>query len=224
MGLREYCAEYGQNPNDVPEIAERYKGRTLIVCGDGWTVWDDLERLGCRDDKGPGNRGGVKPYDPDVDFMVVNGLGCVFPGKIEHWYSNEPAILNKYIAARRPEYAREWGGANHTHSCNRGAKWKWPFGGHGTSGLGAILCGLGMGYQQIIICGMPLDNGPHNGEPPWRRCRFETAEVASSKNGGWPTHWKRAIAYAFDGKVAAMSGRPNEWIGGPNDPRNSVHT
>lgn len=207
MGLRELFEHYGGMGHELPQIAGRYEGRSLAVCGDAACVWDDLEALGCKHLVG---RGGIRREG--WDFMVVNKLGEVFPGTIEHWYSNEPPVLHKYIAARRPEYSREWGGPNHTHSCNRGAKWKWPWGGHGTSGLGAVLTGIGLGYDDIVICGIPLDDGPHNGEPPWRKCRFKTAEAVGPVNGGANQHWERAIEFGFDGKVRAMSGRPKEWI------------
>lgn len=148
--------------------------------------------------------------------MVVNKLGETFPGRIAHWYSNEAKLLVKFIEARRAEYAKEFATQFETHSNHRGAKWHWPLGGHGTSGLGSVLVGLGLGYEQIVLCGMPLDDGPHNGEPHWRRCLFETAEVADTKDGGTPHHWKRAMDHAFDGKVTSMSGRTKEWLGAPS--------
>lgn len=210
MPLDELMSGYGGRAFPLPDIAGKYKGRNLVVCGDASCVWEDLERFGARHDQG---RGGVRK--DGWDFMVVNKLGETFPGRIEHWYSNEPHLLTKFIAARRQEYSKEFDGPQHTHSCNKGAKWRWPWGGHGTSGLGSILVGLGLGYEQIVLCGMPLDNGPHNGEPPWRKCRFETAEAANTKDGKINNHWKRARDLGFDGKVRAMSGRPKEWLGSP---------
>ena len=207
MGLPEFFTQYGGREFDLPKLAGKYEGKRVVVCGDAACVWDDLEKGGFRKDF---QRGSV--FAEGYDFMVVNKLGECFPGNIEHWYSNEPQVLQKYIAARRPEYRREFSGPNHTHSCNPGAKWRWPFGGHGTSGLGAILTCIGLGYERITVCGVPLDNSPHNGEPHWRKCRFETAEVASPVNGGPNIHWKRAIE-AFGDQLKFMSGRPKSWLG-----------
>ena len=207
MGLGELHQHYGGMERPLPKIAGKYEGKSLVVCGDAQGVWDDLEAFGC---KSTHQRGRVEKAG--WDFLVVNKLGELFPGNIEHWFSNEPNILHKYIAARRPEYQREFNGPEHTHSCNNGAKFRWPWGGHGTSGLGATLTGIGLGYDRIMICGIPLDDGPHNGEPHWRNCRFKTSEAAGNVNTGINAHWKNAILYGFDGKVKSMSGRTKEWI------------
>ena len=209
--LREYFAAYGGLQSQLPSIAGSYQGRGLVVCGDGACVWDDLERLGARCNVG---RGKVRAPD-GWDFMVVNKLGETFPGRILHWYSNEAKLLVKFIEARRAEYRSEFNTQFETHSNHRGAKWHWPLGGHGTSGLGACLVGILLGYDRLVLCGMPLDDGPHNGEPHWRKCRFKTAEVADQVNGAMPGHWKRAKDHAFKGRVKSMSGRTRDWFGEP---------
>lgn len=117
------------------------------------------------------------------------------------------------MMARRNEYAKEFNLKPNIHSCNDGAQWVWPWGGHGTSGLGATVVGVGLGYKRIVFCGVPLDDGPHNGEPPWRRTKFASSEATDHK-GGPDEHWQRAIQ-AFRGKVFSMSGRTREWFGCP---------
>ncbi len=209
MGLREFLGEYGTTAK-FPDIAGKYQGRNLVVCGDAIGIWSDLEEFGCRRDV---HRGSVEKNG--WDFLTVNKLIETFPGNVEHSYSNEPSVLVRFIAARRCEYTREFEGPRHTHSISQGTKWVWPFGGHGTSGLGAVLTGLGLGYDHIVICGMPLDDGPHNGEPPWRKCAFKTSEAAGNVNTGMNSHWKKAIELAFEGRVKSMSGRTREWLGAP---------
>ena len=194
-----------------PKIAGSYKGKGLVICGDAIGVWDDLERLGCRKDGGNAGRGSVAS---DFHFMTINKLVETFPGDIEHCYSNEMHLLEKFIAARRNEYRKEFEGPKHAHSISEGAKNRWPFGGHGTSGLGACLVGLGLGYDKIVLCGVPLDNGPHNGEPSWRRCTF-TREASSTADNGPNNHWRRARDLIFRGRVKSMSGRTREWLGEP---------
>lgn len=119
------------------------------------------------------------------------------------------AVLNRFIAARRDCYA-EYGPPLNTH-CILGydTKYRWPWCGQGTSGLGGVLTAIGLGYGRIVIAGMPLDNSPHNGEPSWRQTRF-TTEVP-----GRDEHWERAIALAFEGKVKSLSGRTRDWLGEP---------
>lgn len=211
MALDEMFSGYGGRAFPLPEIAGTYKGKNLIVCGDAIGVWQDLEAFGCRDNAPP--RGRVRKDGWDV--LTVNKLVETFPGSVEHCYSNEPKLLNLFIAARRSEYAREFGPPRHSHAPISGAHWHWPWGGHGTSGLGATLVGLGLGYDRIVLCGMPLDDGPHNGEPHWRRTAFASNEAAGSKDDDRDSHWKRAMQTAFEGKVKSMSGRTRAWLGAP---------
>ncbi len=213
MSLDDLLTGYGGRAFPLPKIAGEFRGKGgLIVCGDAACVWDDLERFGARQNAGQGSVG-----KSGFHVMTVNKLVEVFPGRIHHSYSNQPHLLNKFIEARRGEYRMEFGGPEHTHSCNEGAKWRWPWGGQGTSGLGAVLVGVGLGYDQIVLCGLPLDNGPHNGEPHWRKCHFAVSEAAGPKGivNGENSHWKRARELAFEGKVRSMSGRTAEWLGRP---------
>jgi hypothetical protein len=210
--LEHLIAEYGiYGDRKIPEIAGRYAGKnkSLAIVGDAACVWDDLEALGCayRHMRG-------KVYRDGWDFMTINKIVEVFPGNIEHSYSNQPHLLEKFIAARRQEYVKEFDGPRNTHSCNVGAKWLWPWGGHATSGLGATIAGVAMGYDQVVLCGVPLDDGPHNGEPSWRKCTF-TNEAAGSGDSGVNRHWQRANALLFKGKVKSMSGRTKAWLGSP---------
>lgn len=205
--LKRFLGEYGTTAK-FPEIAGQYSGKGLVVVGDAAGIWDDLEAFGCRSDKGRG-----KVEKDGWDFLTVNKAVETFPGHIEHCYSNEPSLLQKFIQARRSEYTREFDGPRNVHSINNGVKWVWPFGGHGTSGLGAVLVGVGLGYDKVVICGIPLDDGPHNGEPSWRRCAFQSSEAAGNIETGMNSHWGRAIKFAFGEKVRSMSGRTMEWLG-----------
>lgn len=202
-GLDAYLAEYGC-ASRLPDIKGLYAGKKLIICGDAACIWADLEAFGCRSDHGNGSIG-----KPGFDFMAVNKAGETFPGHLEHWYSNAGHLLKIWMAARRQEYIKEFI-VSHTHACSNGAMWLWPWGAHGTSGLGAALTGIALGYEQIVLCGLPLDNGPHNGEPPWRKTRFASSEVKDDDQ-----HWQRARELAFQGKVKSMSGRTRDWLGAP---------
>ena len=209
MALRDLMTGYGGLAFQLPEIAGTYAGRSIVVCGDGACIWDDLEAFGCRSDRGQG-----RVEKDGWDFLTINKVVETFPGNIEHCYSNQPSLLRKFIDARRQEYA-EFVPPQNTHSCNEGAKWRWPWGGQGTSGLGATLVAVGLGYDRIVLCGLPLNDGHHNGEPHWRKTGFASREAAGTDTGGPNMHWKRARDHAFDGKVRSMSGRTREWLGAP---------
>ena len=203
-GLDAYLKQTGGG--GLPKIAGTYTGG-LVVCGDAACVWDDLERFKC---KSVINGGRV--LKPGWQFLTVNKLVEVFPGDVEHCYSNSSRCLNLYVPARRDEYAREFGGSLHKHSISTGVENVWPFNGCGTSGLGAVLTGIGLGYQRIVLCGLPLDDGPHNGEPPWRTTAFASSEAAGAVGSDRNGHWELA-KIAFDGKVRSMSGRTKKWLG-----------
>lgn len=197
--MREFLEKYGISIASFPKIAGQFKGG-CVICADAACIWDDLERFGCRD----GNR----VWKDNWDFLTVNRLVEVFPGRIDHAYSNSGAVLNRFIASRRQEYINEFP-VIATHSRDTETNWKWPWNGGGTSGLGAVLTALALGYDQIVLCGMPLDDGPHNGEPPWRKTCF-TGEAPDDD-----IHWRRAAEFAFQGKVKSMSGRTRKWLGEP---------
>ncbi len=209
MSLQEFLGQYGTRM-EFPSIAGTYKGKGVVVCGDAACVCDDLQRFGCAERQGRG-----KVWKSGWHFMTVNKMCETFPGDIEHAFSNEPHTLLRFIAARRVEYAREFNMPQETHSISKGCKWTWPWGGHGTSGLGAVLTALALGYDQVVLAGMPLDDGPHNGEPPWRRTGFASSEAAGPVGGGMDSHWKTAKDLAFGDKVKSMSGRTRDWLGSP---------
>lgn len=206
-GLPSFLEQTGHSLKELPSIAGQYIGKNVVVCGDAHGVWNDLEKFGCANRI---NRGSV--WKSGWQFMTVNKMVETFPGDIEHCYSNEPQTLLRFIASRRTEYTREFGSPQNSHSISLGCKWTWPFGGHATSGLGAALVALSLGYDRIVLCGIPLDDGPHNGEPHWRKCHF-TNEAAGANNIGINHYWKMARDIAFEGKVRSMSGRTKEWLG-----------
>lgn len=205
--FKEYFELRGGAETPFPEIAGKYSGR-LIICGDGRCLWDDLEKIGA---KSTMYRGCVKL--DDADFMVVNQAGIKFPGNIEHWYSNDVKNMPHWIASRRPEYRHTFEFSNKTHSNHNGAKYIWPFRGPGTSGLNACLVGCALGYQEIILCGMPLDDSGHSGEPHWRSTNF-SIEVSAKRNGQINRFWQAARDIVFKDKVKSVSGRSREWLGG----------
>src|SRR5262245_45728449 len=209
-GLDWLLAEYGIDKSRLPSIAGEYRGRGLVICADASCVWDDLEAYGCRSDDHYGS-----VAKSGFDFMTVNKMIETFPGVIEHAYCNNGHVLRLFWEARRHEYDEF--PVRHAHACMNGGKWLWPWPGTGTSGLGATITGVALGYMPVVLCGMPRNDGPHNGEPPWRRTKFASPE-ASDENGGKPNkHWAKAIQ-AFRGVVYSMSGRTQDWFGSPKNP------
>lgn len=210
MGLKEWTADYGGLAFKLPDIAGTYAGRNLLVCGDASSLWEDIEAFGARDNTGRG-----RVFKEGWDILTVNNAVISMPANVAHCYSNQARVIKAALAARRDEYTREFPNEPLVHSCNPGGQYHWPWSGHGTSGLGACFVGLALGYDRIVLCGMPLEDTPHNGEPPWRTTAFASSEASGSKGDDRDSHWRRAIECGFEGKVKSMSGRTKKWLGAP---------
>lgn len=182
-----------------PKTALTCKG-TLVVLGGGRCVWDDLAAFGMA-----GNH--------NHDVMCVNDIVMHYPGPVKHVYSNDHGMLSKWVSARRPTHITAYYPVQHTHTCRSGgAQNIWPWPGHGSSGLNAVYTGLGLGYERIVICGIPLDNSGHYFDPPWTRTNFMN-EVAD--RDGEPKYWANAAKRIFKGRVKSMSGRTKDLLGAP---------
>lgn len=184
-------AKLGVTPNQFPDPFKtpQYSGSLLIV-GGGRCVWDDLARI---------------DYSIEWDVMCVNDIIMHYPGDVHHAYSNDNRTLPKWVAARRPRYAIE-NKLPIQHSCNTlETGYKWPFPGHGTSGLGAVYVGLAIGYTNIVLCGIPMDGTGHYFDPPTR-----TTNYASGMR-----YWRNAVPI-FNGAVSSQSGLTRELLGQPN--------
>lgn len=204
-----WVERFGLSPAALPGLAGRFSG-PLVVCGDGVCVWDDLERLGCA------RTGGMGCLAGGVEYMAVNALGMFLPGVLRHWYSNDARWLAGLVRCRRPEIVQTFGGVEfvHTWSAPQPGQHSWPWPGTGTSSLNAALVGVAMGYSPVILCGVPLDDGPNNGMPPWRRRNF-LREVPETAAGGGNRQWRNAIEAVLGGRCFSMSGRTREWLGEP---------
>ena len=73
--------------------------------------------------------------------------------------------------------------------------WDIDFG--GSSGLFACLVGLGMGYDEIVLAGIPMDDSGHFYDPP-------TTEHKYFEN--LLPNWRYARDEWFEGKVRSLSG------------------
>ncbi len=156
--------------------------KECIVIGSGRCVWDDLARTNtvCR------------------DVMCINDIGMHYPGPIRHWYSNDGVMLKYWHQARRPEYNKDI----KLHS-NNGAGgsidpsirvWEWV---HGNSGINAVKTALALGYDKVIVCGMPLDDSGHYFDSPWGVTNYNNNSVLDD--------WVR-YAVECRGKVISVSG------------------
>lgn len=143
--------------------------------------------------------------------MCVNDIVMHIPLKVSHAYSNDVLRLPWWVKARRPRYRSRFQEQIITHSCNSGVQYRWPFPGHGTSALNACYIGIAMGYERIVLIGIPLDNTGHYFEPPWEESNF----LREVPEDGSFHFWRLAAKKIFCGRVKSMSGRTRELLGEP---------
>ncbi len=205
--LCERFKRFGLNPGmDWPrEVIGKYSGECLIVAG-ARCVWDDLEE-----------------WTPHGDVMVINDIGMHLPMEVAHWWSNHHENLPSWLQIRRG--GRLWvlnrkdPKPVKLHSLNK-MKYSWPWPGHGTSSLNAIYTAIALGYDRIVLAGIPLDNNGHYFDPPTgHRLQGDfnwshfTQEVPD--RNGEPRFWKDAAKDIFQGQVKSLSGRTRELLGAP---------
>lgn len=191
MGLEHLGLDMNRNPTIQRE-------GTLLIAGSARTVFDDLNRI-------LGNDGDY--YRHRFDVMCLNDMVMHYPGQVDHAYSNEHQTLPKWVAARRPRYLKDFQNKILQHTCQTGLSYQciWHIPGHGTSGLNAVYVGLGMGYDKIILAGVPIDGTGHYFEPEWKKTNYEKMM----------RYWDNANKHVFDGKVKSLSGLTRELLGEP---------
>lgn len=182
---------------DLPDLCGQFSGRLLLV-GAGRCVWDDVEAAGMAKNE-------------DMPVMAINQMGIHWPTPLLHLYSNDSKVL-AHVPDLRMQYRRGQERIRYIHSMGAGGKYRWPWPGHGTSALNAAYTALALGYDEVWMCGIPLDNSGHYFDPPWMATNFAN-EVAD--RGGSPRYWVNAARHIFKGRVKSFSGRTRELLGAP---------
>lgn len=202
--VRELSDHFGIGAVDWPmRYVGRVNGGKLLIVSSGRCAWDDVKKAG-----------GVPSPESGVHVMAVNDMTMHWPGPLWYAYSNDRRMLPNWIAARRPAYKRDQHRAIEAHTLRFGAvDGHWPFPGHGTSSLNACYVGIGMGYDDITLCGAPLDDSGHYFDPPWVSTNFTREVPPHSAHPDEPKWWREARRL-FRGRVRAMSGRSAEVLGG----------
>lgn len=124
---------------DIPSCYNKYSGLVRIV-GGGKGMWEDLKNA------------------PDGDTIAVNLSGCVLPFPVQHLFSWHP----KQISAIKSFRQAEWVDCKAlVHSTRQFDKidhvWKFQ-GTMSFSGLAAVDLAYLLGYRQIVLVGIPMDN------------------------------------------------------------------
>lgn len=177
-------------------LVNKYAGKTLIMIAGGRTVWSDFARF-------TGNN-----WHSQWDVMAVNDVGMFYERPLEHWFSCHGGQIPGWSDVRefhhppaRYRHTMKYGNGGHA-SCI-----EWPVPSIATSTNAAVLVGLIMGYDLVVMCGAPLDDDGHFFDPPWIRTNFS--------NEGRHDIWAEQNRKIFEGKVKSMSGVSREILGAP---------
>lgn len=181
---------------DLPRFVGAFEGAQLLVIGGGRCVWDDLARA----DSSWG-----------ADRMAINDIGAYYEGVIQHWATLHVEYMQGWLAYR---YGHNFGDGQHvwTHGPRSrvGIEFVWDIENQGgTSGLFGVIVALLMGYERIVLAGVPMDGSGHFFGPPDEKARqFEDSPVRKV--------WMWARDSLFEGRVTSLSGWTREMLGEPD--------
>jgi hypothetical protein len=174
-------------------LVNKYAGKTLIVIAGGRTVWTDFQRF-------TGNN-----WHSQWDVMAVNDVGMFYDRHLEHWYSLHGDQIPEWSVVREFHFPA----AKYRHS-TKGRDPScigWPVPTIGSGAYAAANVGLCLGYDLIVLCGAPLDDGGHFFDPPWKATNF-TKEARHDR-------WILSRDTVWEGRVKSMSGFSREILGEP---------
>lgn len=176
----------------VPSCAGSYRGEA-VVCGSGRGLWDDLARFA------PGS----------CDIVAVNFGGSHLPWPVTHWCSLHHDQLRHWVGLRGLIYPDNACPITHSTTPGTGVDnvW-WPENaGGGCSGLFAAMVAVWLGYERVVLCGVPEDGSGHFYDPP--------GSGGTYANPNADLYWRQANDQIFRGRVKSMSGATRTILGEP---------
>ena len=189
------------NPKGPLPATAGTKSGPLLIMGTAACLWEDLAK-----------------YDHlhDGERMAVNDAMAYYRNFSSHRLDHGAALHSDWLsvwAAAANMRCKELGEPGIcTHSQIKYLDLPeivWPL--HrdgGTAGLFAVLIGLLMGFDRIVLAGSPIDGSRHFFESELNAVRFYSADT-------YRDEWLRARDAVFNGRVKSLSGRTREWLGEP---------
>lgn len=140
------------------------KNSTVLVTGDAWTLPEDVKKFdsfGISHDLYCVNRSMLFFERPVTHWAAVDAEESIwFSGNVNEKISPENHRINRHTLGVIPiAYDYFWEVCNNLEG--EYARHLWM----GNTGYFAILSSIAMGYERIVIAGMPLDNGRHFYDP-----------------------------------------------------------
>jgi len=165
----------------------------LLILGGGSTVWEDYAK--------------VRPWPGEI--MAINDVGQYLHDPLRHWVSFHPEYFPGWRAFRAGHlYGAGYDLTCHAQKHREGVDVVWGVqNAGGSSGLFGVLIGLMLGYERIVLAGIPMDNTRHFFDPPWYG--HDLGDRANE------IVWREMRDRHFDGRVKSLSGRTMKWLGAP---------
>lgn len=171
------------------------KSGLLTVVGTAAQVWEDLDRFG---------------QAHTGDILVVNEIAPYF----KYCYD----LPVNHVATMHPDYMPHWMAITIikdenvlTHANKEGGNCDivWNLTGVTNSGNFGALVGVMMGYDPVVMCGIPCDGSPYFYSPPDFVQHMMARETGVSREG-----WRFLFPY-LKGRVFSMSGWTRDNLGEP---------
>jgi len=173
-------------------VAHAPRPKRALILGGASCVWEDVEAA-------------LDLAEFDC-IIAANDVGAHWSGPLDHWVSLHPEKLNGWLRARRekgyPDGFTTWSHKKQA-GCNVDRAtddWK------GSSGLFAVKVARELGYERIVLCGVPLNaEGAHFFDAkPWK--------AFQGFRNGWLNHRAEIAPY-----VRSVSGWTREILGAPDE-------
>jgi len=171
------------------------------VLGGAVTLQDDLEK--------------ALALTPPHTIIATNHAGRDWAGPLPHWCTlhteNMPGWVAERQAAGRLPAEQLWTSNTKTIPPEHKSWYRYVPVWEGSSGLLAVTVALYLGYERVLLCGVPLDAAAahYDDDAPWWE--------ASKYRGGWNTHLHKmqGRVKSFTGWTAMKLGVPTQaWIDG----------
>jgi hypothetical protein len=202
---------------DGRQLAGRFAGRALLVLGSAACLWDDLAAAG--DDGWVGDRMAVNLTAINYDRHCLRHWATVHP-QMPLFQRDIPWWRHRRDRANRAFDLHGAAFDTRTRSISLASRnpapadiWEWPYPARlrqGSSSLFAVEIGLVLGYDPIVLCGVPLDDSDYF----FRRLTAEERETYGFRRRHCHATWERQ-APGWAGRVKSMSGFTAELLGRP---------
>lgn len=167
--------------------------KIAAIIGGAASVWEDLQRL--------------QALSEIDEVFAVNHVGMKYSGKIDHWVTIHSEFMQDWLEVRAARHFNTprciWFSSegNHPNIPHQTSE-EWG----GSSGLLAAKIALELGFERIVLCGIPVEASAKHFlyEQEW--------DGAQRYQRAWELH-----AAELTGKVRSMSGWTARLLGQPDE-------